>query len=116
MVKKFLSKFQGLGSFCVAISVFWSAAPLIQNADPSAGTYDRGSLHGLILGASAYLLAVWLAWFVVQMEWPSINEWVDDLSWLQDWKATSRTTRLSILLCLWCVLFIGAVVCLLGWR
>jgi hypothetical protein len=115
-VKKFLSKFQGLGSFCIAIIVFWSAAPLIQQCDPSAGTYDRGSLHGLILGASAYLLAVWLAWFVVQMEWPSINEYIDTLSWLQDWRSTTRTVRLVIVLCLWCVLFIGAVVCLLGWR
>ena len=115
-MKGLFSKIQGLWSFLVAIGVFWLAAPLIQELDPTAGVYDKGSLHGLLLGASAYLLCVWLAWFALQLEWPSIDKYIDDFNWLQDWRASSPAFRLSCFFCLWAVLFMGAVLCVLGWR
>lgn len=113
---KWIRNHQGAISLGIGVLVFWFGGNLIQAVDPTAGRYDTGALHGLITGAVAYLTAVWLAWMVLQIEWPTLNEHIDLQKWVQDWRTIRPEQRVWMTLAIWGLLFAGAVTCLLGWR
>jgi len=116
VVRKLLANMQGITCFGISIVMFWFAGPIIQRCDPSAGTWDRGSIHGLVIGAAAYFLAIWLAWMAFQLEWPSLDRHIDDNRWMQDWRAMSPAARVWHTLIVWSILFLGALMCLLSWK
>lgn len=115
-MKKFISHLQGVTCFSIASFIFWFSGPIVQHFDPTAGVWDRGSMHGLAIGACAYFLAVWLAWLAFQIEWPSLDKHIDENRWLQDMRAMSPASRVWFTLAVWSVLFTGALLCLLSWR
>lgn len=119
-MKKLLRQSQGLISVCIAVVVWWASAGVIHSVDPTAGSYDTGALNGLLMGVVAYMLSVWLAWLVLQLEFPSfLNKYIDHLdlnSWAQDWRVVKPEVRIWFLLAVWTILLCGAIACLLGWR
>lgn len=118
LVKKFLSKIQGGLSVLIAFSLVlaWKAGEWIQQSNPTSGTYDPAVLQGLLLGSVAFLLAVWMAWLALQVEWPSLNKYVDLSQWSQDWRVLKPEHRVWYFLAVWATLFGGAITCLLAWR
>jgi hypothetical protein len=113
---RFFSTLQGFWCFLIAGAVFWFSAPLVQEVDPTAGVWDRGSIHGLAIGAATYFLAVWLAWLAFQIEWPSLDGHIDSNKWAQDWRVVTPQARLWYSAFVWATLFLGAILCLLAWR
>ena len=111
-----LKNHQGIVSLVIGVLAFWFGGNLIQSIDPTAGRYDTGAIHGLITGSVAYLTAVWLAWMVLQIEWPTLNEHIDLQKWLQDWRVIRPEQRVWFTLAVWGLLFAGGIACLLGWR
>ena len=116
LVKKFFTTIQGFWAFIISASIFWFSGPIVQRFDPTAGVWDRGSIHGLAIGAATYFLSVWLAWIVFQIEWPSLDRHIDESKWVQDWRSTSPHIRLLYSFLVWAILFAGAIACLLAWR
>ena len=113
---KFLKKIQGLVSVTLAVGIFLCSGPIVQRIDPTAGAYDIGALNGLAMGIVAYLTAIWISWLVLQMEWPSLDKYIDFNSWAQDWRVVKPETRIWFLFAVWTVLLTGAILCLLGGR
>lgn len=113
---KWIKKHQGAVSVAIAIGIFWFGGNLIQAVDPTAGRYDTGAIHGLMMGAVAFLTAGWLAWLVFQLEWPTLNNHIDFNQWAQDWRVMRPEHRAWFTLAVWAILFLGATACLLGWR
>lgn len=118
MVRKILRTLQGGLSALIAVAlvVAWKAGEWIQEASPTAGAYDPSVIQGLLLGSVAFLLAVWMAWLVLQIEWPSLNKYVDFSQWSQDWRVLTPGHRAWYFLVVWVTLFGGAITCLLAWR
>lgn len=117
-MKKLLSTIQGGLSVLIAVGLVmaWKAGEWIQHIDPTAGAYDPAVFQGFLLGSVAFLLSVWLAWMVLQAEWPSLNKYIDFSQWSQDWRVLRPEHRVWYLLAVWAALFGGAITCLLAWR
>lgn len=118
LVRSFLAKIQGGLSVGIAILLVfaWKAGEWIQQVNPTAGTYDPAVFQGMLIGAVAFLAAVWLAWLVLQLEWPTLNKYIDFSQWSQDWRVLRPEHRIWYLLAVWVALFGGAITCLLAWR
>ena len=117
-MKKFSETIQGGLSVLISLVLIlaWKSGQWIQGIDPTAGAYDPSVFQGLLLGAVAFLTSVWLAWMVFQLEWPSLNKYIDFSQWSQDWRVLRPEHRVWYMLAVWVVLFGGAITCLLAWR
>jgi len=73
-------------------------------------------LQGILLGVLAYLCAVWMAWLILQAEWPTLDRYIDFSQWAQDWRVIRPEHRVWFLAVVWAILFGGAITCLLAWR
>lgn len=107
---RFLRNIQGFWAFVSALTLFVVSRPIIQYFDPSAGSTDNGVIHALIFGVCVFLLSIALSFFVVQTEFPTLDEHMDSSRFLQDWRSISSQTRVIITVCVIIALFFGAIV------
>ena len=107
---RFLRNIQGFWAFVSALTIFVVSRPIIQYFDPSAGSTDNGVIHALIFGVCVFLLSIALSFFVVQTEFPTLDDHMDSSRFVQDWRAISSQTRVIITICVILALFFGAIV------
>jgi hypothetical protein len=106
---RFLRKIQGFWAVVSALALFVASRPVIQSLDPSAGSTDFGVVHALIFGVCVFLLSIALSFFILQSEFPTLDEHMDSGRFLQDWRSINPQARVAITVGVIISLFFGAI-------
>jgi hypothetical protein len=110
----------------LALILFFKIIGWMQGAGLAVGGLDEGILHFLVLTIVGVVLAVIVAFTVLNFAWTDLDNYIDGdedeevdliggdrkVSFSQDWKNVSPTVRLVATLGTWSVLFIGFIVAL----
>lgn len=112
-MKRFLNSWQGWTAGAVFILIFLASPPLIREIDPTAGVFDAGYLHWLLLSAGAAAFGIAVVWTLWQISFPSTDkeadkrlaEWFLAMSPAQKWWAVQST--FLALLAYWLVILLA---------
>jgi hypothetical protein len=88
---------QGLLSLVVAVGVFWIAPLALRMLDPTAGAFDAGYLQRPVLALVYMAFGHFVAWAFLQLDWPTIDKWIDAGGFRTAWDNQVSRSRIFIL-------------------
>ena len=95
---KLFKNWQGLSLFFVA-SLIWMISPFIIHAwDKTAGCFDGGVLQIPLFALICFTFAIFLVWTIIQIEFPTIDKWLDKGGFGKDWDKLSPSERIKYVL------------------
>lgn len=112
MFKSILSKFQGLPALLVANLLFWISPSLVRFMDPTAATFDAGYLQRPIIAAVYFFFGIFVMWVGFQIDFPTLNRWLDTDGFKDSWEKQGHNHRLQLLTFVLAFLLAAYLVCL----
>ena len=111
-MKRLFSNWQGLTALLLAAAAFYFSPHLLRLLDPTAGTFDVGYLQRPLVAMSYFFFATFCAWTAFQIDFPSLDKWIDAKGFEACWKAAGTEFKLSFVFAV-IALMVGAyLVCL----
>jgi hypothetical protein len=77
-MKKLIKRFNEFIGIPVAVLLFFLTPPLLRMIDPTAGAFDAGYLHAIVLGLVKVFMASAIAWILLWMSFPKLYRYLDD--------------------------------------
>jgi len=111
-LKRLFSNWQGLTALLAAAAVFYYSPHLLRWLDPTAGTFDVGYLQRPLVAASYFFFATFCAWTAFQIEFPSLDRWLDAQGFTESWRLASAEFKLRFLFSVLALLVLAYLVCL----
>lgn len=111
-IKRFFSNWQGFTALLAALAVFWFSPHLLHWLDPTAGTFDVGYLQRPLVAAAYFFFATFCAWTAFQIEFPTLNRWLDMNGFAESWKLAPAEFKLRYTLSALALLVASYLVCL----
>lgn len=65
-------------SIPIGVALFAFSPLLFRWIDPTAGTYDVGTLHAVVFAVAAFCVLKGAAWLTLRLDFPEIYRWLDD--------------------------------------
>lgn len=111
-MKRLLSNWQGLTALLAAAAVFWLSPHLLHWLDPAAGTFDVGYLQRPLVAAAYFFFATFCAWTAFQLDYPTLDRWLDAKGFTAAWNLTGSEFKLRFLRSVMALLLAAYLVCL----
>lgn len=67
-----------LFSIPIGVALFALSPALFRWIDPTAGTFDVGTLHAVVFAVAAFCVLKGAAWLTLWLDFPGIYKWLDD--------------------------------------
>lgn len=106
---KFLRDWNGLVTLPIALFVWVVSPHLLRAMDPTAGVFDSGVLQIFLFATIGVLFADFVAWLLIQLAWPLINQYIDSESFESDFSKAPSWFRIACVIMLFAVHFLGFV-------
>ena len=87
---------QGLSALLAAVLLFWLSPRLLHWIDPTAGTFDAGYLQRPLVAGVFFFATTFFVWIAFQMEFATLNRWLDEGGFRTDWQAAPPVVRLAL--------------------
>ncbi len=111
-MRRALSGWQGFAALIVSIALFWLSGDGIRWIEPTAGVFDLGYIQRPLVAASYFFFATFCAWAAFQIEFPTIDRWLDYGGFRDAWRDIPEQRKITYLFMILTVLFFGFLACL----
>jgi len=86
-MKRIFSNWQGLTALLIAAALFYYSPVLLRLLDPTAGAFDLGYLQRPLVAAAYFFFVTFCGWTALQLDWPTVDRWIDHGGFRRDWEA-----------------------------
>ncbi len=111
-MKKFLSGLQGAAALLIAVSLAIASPTVLRWIDPAAGAFDIAYLQRPLLGAVYFFFALFAAWVALQVDFPTIDKWIDRGGFRSAWEKLADADKFKVALAVLGSLMAAFLICI----
>jgi len=111
-ILKLISNWQGFAALLAAAAIFYFSPHLLRWLDPTAGVFDVGYLQRPLVAAAYFFFATFCAFVALQIDFPTIDKWLDKNGFADEWRLASSQFKLTFTFSALAMLLLSYLVCL----
>jgi len=111
-ILKIVSNWQGFAALLAAAAIFYFSPTMLRWLDPTAGVFDVGYLQRPLVAASYFFFATFCAFVALQIDFPTLDKWLDAGGFGKAWTEAAPTYRLTFTFAALTLLMASYLVCL----